>query len=83
MRFIVFYFREPDPENLPVAEKTVPHHAEQNSSLSKTSHIILYQEGGKREPLLKYNMEHVKTIPLIWFLQCILHHQLLEPKIYL
>ena len=77
------FFREPDPENLPVSEKTVPHHADQNSSLGITSHIILYQEGGKREPLLKYSMEHVKTVPLTWFLQSILQHQLLNPKLYL
>jgi hypothetical protein len=74
--------REPDPENLPVSERTVPHYADKDSGLNRTSHIILYQEGGKREPLLKYNMDHVKTLPLTWFVQCILQHQLLDPKLF-
>jgi len=75
--------REPNPETIPEAEKTVPHHAAEESSLGHTSHLILYQEGGKREPLLKYNMEHVKTLPLAWFVASILQHQLLPPELYL
>ena len=75
--------REPNPENLPAGEQTVPHYAEEGSALSRTSHVILYQEGGKREPLVKYKMEHVKTLPLTWFLQSILQHRLLDPQLFL
>jgi len=75
--------REPNPENIPSAEQTVPHHAEQESDLSHTSHIILYESGGKREPLLKYKMRHVKTLPLAWFIQSILQHTLLQPDLFL
>jgi len=74
--------REPNPENIPSAEQTVPHHAEHESDLSHTSHIILYQEGGKREPQLKYKMNHVKTLPLAWFIQSILQHRLLQPDLF-
>ena len=74
--------REPNPETIPATERTVPHHAAEGSSLAHTSHIILYQEGGKREPLLKYKMDHVKTLPLTWFKQSVFHHQLLSPDVY-
>ena len=62
--------REPDPENIPPEEKRVPHHVEPNSPLSKCSHFIIYQEGGK-EPILKYDMEHCKSLPLAWLFECI------------
>jgi len=74
--------REPNPETIPATERTVPHHAAEGTSLAHTSHIILYQEGGKREPLLKYKMDHVKTLPLTWFKQSVFHHQLLPPDVY-
>jgi len=74
--------REPNPENLGGEGGTVPHHANEGSLLRRTSHIILYQEGGKREPLVKYKMEHIKTLPLTWFLQSILQHRLLSPDLY-
>lgn len=74
--------REPDPENLPGIELTVPLHATNDSSLCRTSHVILYQAGGKREPVIKYKMEHVKTLPVPWFTQSILHHQLIEPALF-
>ena len=79
----LIFLREPDPENLPGNERTVPHHAAEYSSLTRTSHVILYQEGGKREPLIKYKMEHVKTLPLTWFAQSILQHQLIEPTLFI
>jgi len=75
--------REPNPEDIPEQERTVPHHAEQMSSLIETSHIILYQQGGKREPLLKYNMKHIKTVPSIWFVESCKQYRLLDPLIYI
>jgi len=63
--------REPDPEFIPSQEDTVPHHALISSSIASTSHVILYMAGGKREPMIKYNMKHVKTLPVSWLLSCI------------
>jgi len=74
--------REPNPENLAGEAGCVPHHAEHDSALRTTSHIILYLEGGKREPPIKYKMEHIKTLPLIWFIQSVIQHRLLEPQLY-
>jgi len=78
----IYISREPDPENLGGEAGTVPHHAQDGSPLGRTSHIILYQEGGKREPQVKYKMEHIKTLPLTWFIQSILQHRLLSPDLY-
>ena len=71
--------REPDPEWIPEHEVSIPHHAGPDSALAATSHILLYQEGGKSEPLLKYNMNHIKTLPLSWMLNCLKSCSLLEP----
>jgi hypothetical protein len=75
-------YREPNPENLPPTELTVAHYAEEESGLSNTSHIILYQEGSKKEPLLKYKMDHVKTLPVAWLVQSILQHKLVQPDLF-
>eukprot|EP00088_Acartia_fossae_P014539 TRINITY_DN177_c0_g1_i1.p1 TRINITY_DN177_c0_g1~~TRINITY_DN177_c0_g1_i1.p1 ORF type:complete len:606 (-),score=164.78 TRINITY_DN177_c0_g1_i1:337-2154(-) len=75
--------REPNPESVPEAERTVAQHADQpGSSLSQTSHIILYQEGNKREPVMKYKMSHMKTLPVAWLTQSIMQHTLLEPDLF-
>ena len=71
--------REPDPEWIPEHEVSIPHHAAPDSSLAETSHILLYQEGGKSEPLLKYNMKHIKTLPLSWLLKSLKSCNLSEP----
>ena len=71
--------REPDPEWIPEHEVSIPHHAGPDSPLAATSHVLLYQEGGKSEPLLKYNMNHIKTLPLSWMLKCLKSCSLLEP----
>ena len=36
------YDREPDPECIPPKEAGVPHHANPQSALAKTNHIIIY-----------------------------------------
>jgi len=63
--------REPDPEFIPSQESTVPHYAESSSDFATTSHVILYVEGSKREPMIKYNMQHVKTLPITWLVKSI------------
>ena len=80
--YYIFYYREPNPENLPAFEATVAVHADEESGLDRTSHIILYQEGGKKEPLMKYKMSHVKTLPVAWLLQSIFQHKLLQPELF-
>jgi len=64
--------REPDPEWIPADEVSVPHHAVANSLMSGTSHVLIYSDtAGKKEPLLKYNMKHIKTLPFSWLVKCI------------
>lgn len=70
--------RTPDPELIPLSEQKVPYHAKPSSSLIKCSHYIIYQEG-KKEPLLKYDMSHFKTLPAAWLLECIKNFGLVEP----
>ena len=71
--------REPDPEWIPAEEVSVPHHAPSQSSMAGTSHIILYREG-EGEPQLKYNMKHVKTLPVSWLLHCVRTTSLVDPQ---
>ena len=70
--------RQPDPECIPPHEVSIPHHVQDSSPLVSTSHVIIYQEGD-REPLLKYNMPHVKTLPLNWLVNSIRNCVLLDP----
>lgn len=64
--------REPDPESIPINERTVPYHSNPGGPLSKCSHYILYQDGEKsRKPLIKYNMEHLKAVPVEWLFACL------------
>jgi len=74
--------REPDPELIPPDEQTVFYHAETNSSLVKTSHIILYQAGGRKEPMIKYKMPHLKTLPVSWMFECFNTYSLVEPDLF-
>lgn len=70
--------RQPDPEAIPLAEQTVPYHAPRDGLLSSTSHFIIYSPG-RGEPELKYNMKHCKTLPVEWFINCVLNWQLIDP----
>jgi hypothetical protein len=70
--------REPDPESIPPEEQRLPYHVEPESALSKCSHFIIYQEGAK-EPILKYDMSHCKSLPLAWLLECIKNFALIRP----
>jgi len=71
--------REPDPEFIPSSEDSLPHHVSVESTLASTSHVILYMTGSRTEPLLKYNMLHVKTLPLSWLLKCICQGSIVDP----
>lgn len=62
--------REPNPESIPESESTVPYHAPSDSPIACCSHFIIYAEGNS-EPELKYNMAHVKSLPLSWLLASI------------
>ena len=70
--------REPDPECIPKEEQRLPYHAGTDNALSKCSHFIIYQEGVK-EPILKYDMTHCKTLPIAWLFECIKNFELIPP----
>ncbi len=77
--------REPDPEAVPEDERRHPYHASLSAGhpLAKCSHYIVYQDGGPKgfkEPELKYNMEHVKSLPVSWLLACFREFKLLAPN---
>lgn len=72
--------REPDPEDLKDMSHVRPFHTASDSShpLHKCTHYIIYMPG-KIEPHVKYNMPHVKTLPLIWLIECIEKFSLVNP----
>ena len=70
--------REPDPEGIPDDEVSVHHHALPDSPLAGTSHVILYQEG-EGGPQIKYNMKHIKTLPVSWLVNCVRRTSLIDP----
>ena len=70
--------REPNPESL--ENTTVPFHVtDAENPLWTCSHYVIYQEG-PYEPQLKYDMVHIKSLPLSWLLNCANHFSLLNPK---
>ena len=71
--------REPDPEAIPPSEQGVPHHAPAASPLAATSHLILYEEGARKGPGCRYNMAHLKTLPVAWLLAALASQQLVDP----
>jgi len=74
--------REPDPESIPPDEQTVFYHAVGGSSLVKTSHVIIYQAGGRKEPMIKYKMPHLKTLPVSWLFECFNTYSLVDPSLF-
>lgn len=72
--------RKPDPEDLIDMSQMIPFHAANNLShpLHKCTHYIIYVPG-KGEPLIKYNMPHIKSLPLIWLIECIEKFTLVDP----
>ncbi|XP_012348288.1 LOW QUALITY PROTEIN: BRCA1-associated RING domain protein 1-like [Apis florea] len=72
--------REPNPEDIKTKEKFVPFHIanEPSHSLHECTHYIIYIPE-KDEPRIKYNMPHIKTLPLIWLIECIEKFTLIDP----
>lgn len=60
--------REPNPEHSQT--NNFMFHCKPGHLMECTSTLILY-EAGNREPTLKYNMKHIKSVPVQWFLDCI------------
>lgn len=67
--------RVPNPESIPDSEKLVPYHAEKDGKLVHCSHYIIFKN--MYEPM--YNMQHLKALPVGWFLECIEKYELCEP----
>lgn len=70
--------REPNPESIPDKERTVPFYCDPSSALANCSHFIIYQEGAV-EPQLKYDMAHIKSLPLSWLFSCIDNFEIVLP----
>ncbi|XP_076299178.1 BRCA1-associated RING domain protein 1 [Lasioglossum baleicum] len=73
--------RQPDPEEVTQREIIIPFHIANNSShpLYKCTHYIIYVPG-KDEPRAKYNMPHIKSLPLLWLIECIEKFTLVDPS---
>ena len=69
-----------DPEWIPEAEMSIPHHAEAGAAMAKTSHVLVYQDKEADRILMKYNMKHIKTLPLSWLVKCLRQYTLLDPE---
>ncbi|XP_011144760.1 BRCA1-associated RING domain protein 1 isoform X1 [Harpegnathos saltator] len=72
--------REPKPEDLNDASQMIPFHTADDSShpLHRCTHYVIYIPG-KGEPLIKYMMPHIKSLPLIWLIECIEKFTLVDP----
>lgn len=72
--------REPNPEDLNYMLQLIPFHVANDTShpLHKCTHYIIYMPG-KSEPLIKYNMPHIKSLPLVWLIECIEKFTLINP----
>lgn len=73
--------REPNPEG--ISDQRIPFHVVDNVNhpLHNCSHYIIYSPG-KDEPRVKYNMPHIKTLPLVWFIECIEKFALVDPALF-
>ncbi|XP_076638932.1 BRCA1-associated RING domain protein 1 isoform X1 [Colletes latitarsis] len=73
--------REPRPDDTKNKEKITPFHTANNPShsLYKCTHYIIYVPG-RDEPRIKYNMPHIKSLPLIWLIECIETFTLVDPS---
>nr|XP_034179266.1 BRCA1-associated RING domain protein 1-like [Osmia lignaria]XP_034179267.1 BRCA1-associated RING domain protein 1-like [Osmia lignaria]XP_034179268.1 BRCA1-associated RING domain protein 1-like [Osmia lignaria] len=72
--------REPDPEIIKEKEQLIPFHIanEPTHSLYKCSHYIIYAVQ-RDEQRIKYNMPHIKALPLVWLIECIEKFTLVDP----
>lgn len=74
------FTREPNPEDLKDMMQVIPFHVANDLShpLYKCTHYIIYMPG-KDEPRIKYKMPHIKSLPLIWLIECIEKFTLINP----
>lgn len=70
--------RSPDPESIPENQQ-VPYHARPDSPLAKCGHFIIYDVQSKKQPGLKYNMAHIKSLTVDWLVSCIENFALVDP----
>ncbi|KAI4484882.1 hypothetical protein M0802_012991 [Mischocyttarus mexicanus] len=73
--------REPNPEDIKNKEQYISFHTACNPRhpLYKCTHYIIYAPGND-EPRIKYNMSHIRSLPLIWLIECIEKFTLLNPS---
>ncbi|XP_066597011.1 BRCA1-associated RING domain protein 1-like isoform X2 [Prorops nasuta] len=74
--------REPDPNDIKCTSQITPFHVANNPfhSLYKCTTFIIYMPG-KDEPRIKYNMKTMKSLPLIWLIECIEKFTLIDPTL--
>lgn len=73
--------REPNPEDIKSKEQCIPFHIanEHDHPLYKCTHYNIYVPE-RNEPRIKYNMPHIKTLPLVWLIECIEKFTLVNPS---
>lgn len=69
--------REPHPEH--VDTTYFLYHCPPGHAMENTSTVILYDNCQSEQPKLKYNMNHIKTLTLAWFYDCIEKFEICEP----
>lgn len=72
--------REPKPEDLNDASQAIPFHIADDPShpLYRCTYYIIYVPG-RNEPRIIYKMPHIKSLPLMWLLECIEKFTLVDP----
>jgi len=57
----------------------VPYHTRPDGPLARCSHYVLYDD--ERAPYrgIKYNMSHLKALPVHWLVDCIHQFRLVDP----
>ncbi|XP_053975849.1 BRCA1-associated RING domain protein 1-like isoform X1 [Hylaeus volcanicus] len=73
--------REPRPDDIKGEEQIIPFHTanEPSHPLYKCTYYIIYVPG-RDEPRVKYNMPHIKTLPLLWLIESIERFTLVDPS---
>ncbi|XP_076764963.1 BRCA1-associated RING domain protein 1-like [Xylocopa sonorina] len=73
--------REPNPEDVRSREPCIHFHIakEPNHPLYRCTHYNIYVPE-RNEPRIKYNMPHIKTLPLIWLVECVEKFTLVDPS---
>ncbi|XP_011504673.1 PREDICTED: BRCA1-associated RING domain protein 1-like [Ceratosolen solmsi marchali] len=71
--------REPKPEH--IQGSVSPFHVAHDSkhSLHKCTHYIIYFDSNSETNRMLYNMPFLKSLPFMWFVECILRYKLVDP----